>query len=92
MAKYSMMNNPNISRTAGASKEQEQLIRQMYLALDPVGYANSTRMILNAEFDASLLEGITVPTLVLAGDEDPALPACRFIHRKDRWLPVGGDP
>ena len=82
VAKYSMMNNPNISRTAGAGKEQEERIRQMYLALDPVGYANSTRMILSAVFDASLLEGITVPTLVLAGDEDPALPACRFIHEK----------
>ena len=82
VAEYSMKNNPNISRTAGSGQDQEDRIRQMYLALNPVGYAHSTRMILNAVFDAGLLEGITVPTLVLAGREDPALPACRFIHEK----------
>jgi pimeloyl-ACP methyl ester carboxylesterase len=54
----------------------------MYLALNPVGYAHSTRMILNAVFDASLLEGIKAPTLVLAGQDDGALPACCFIHER----------
>ena len=39
-------------------------------------------MILNAVFSASLLEGIEVPTLVIAGQEDGALPACHFIHEK----------
>ena len=82
VAEYSMKNNPNISRTAAAGKEQEDHIRQMYLSLNPVGYAHSTRMILNAEFDSSLLQRIDTPTLVLAGEEDPALPACRFIHEK----------
>ena len=82
VAEYAMKNNPNISQTASLGKEQENRIRHMYLALNPVGYAHSTRMILNAVFDASLLEGIEVPTLVLAGQEDGALPACRFIHEK----------
>ena len=82
VADYSMKNNPNISRTAGAGEEQKERILQMYLSLDPVGYANSTRMILNAVFDARLLEGIKTPTLVLAGQEDGALPACRYIHEK----------
>ncbi len=82
VAEYAMKNNPNISQTASLGKEQENLIREMYLALNPVGYAHSTRMILNAVFDASLLERIKVPTLVLAGQEDGALPACRFIHEK----------
>ena len=82
VAEYAMKNNPNISQTASLGKEQENLIRQMYLALNPVGYAHSTRMILHAVFAASLLEGIKVPTLVLAGQEDGALPACRFIHEK----------
>ena len=80
VAEYSMKNNPNISRTAAAGKDEEDLIRQMYLSLNPVGYAHSTRMILNTVFDSSLLRGIDKSTLVLAGDEDPALPACRFIH------------
>ena len=81
VAEYSLKNNPNISRTAAAGEEGER-IRQLYLSLDPVGYAHSTRMILNAVFDYRLLEGINVPTLVLAGEEDPALAACRFIHEK----------
>ena len=82
VADYAIKNNPNISQTAALSEEHENRIRQMYQALNPVGYAHSTRMILNAVFDASLLEGIKAPTLVLAGQEDGALPACRFIHEK----------
>ena len=64
VAEYAIKNNPNISQTASLGKEQENRIRQMYLALNPVGYAHSTRMILNAVFDASLLEGIKAPTIV----------------------------
>ena len=82
VAEFAMKNNPNISQTASLGNEQENRVRQMYLALDPVGYAHSTRMILNAVFSASLLEGIAVPTLVMAGQEDGALPACHFIHEK----------
>lgn len=82
VAEFAMKNNPNISQTASLGNEQENRVRQMYLALDPVGYAHSTRMILNAVFSASLLEGIEVPTLVMAGQEDGALPACHFIHEK----------
>jgi len=82
VAEYCIKNNPNVSQTAALSKEQENRVRQMYLSLDPAGLAQSTRMISNAVLDASLLEGITVPTLVLAGQQDGALPACRFIHEK----------
>ncbi len=81
-ADYSMKNNPNISRTAGSGEVLKERILQMYLSLNPVGYAHSTRMILDAVFDAGLLEAIKTPTLVLAGQEDPALPACRYIHEK----------
>ena len=82
VAEFAMKNNPNISQIASLGNEQENRVRQMYLALDPVGYAHSTRMILNAVFSTSLLEGIEVPTLVMAGQEDGALPACHFIHEK----------
>ena len=82
VAEYCIKNNPNVSHTAALGKEQENRIRQMYLSLNPVGLAHSTRMISNAVLDASLLEGIRVPTLVLAGQQDGALPACRFIHEK----------
>ena len=82
VADYSMDNNPNISRTAGLGEVLRDRILQMYLSLNPMGYANSTRMILNAAFDGEWLEGIKVPTLVLAGQEDGALDACRYIHEK----------
>jgi pimeloyl-ACP methyl ester carboxylesterase len=82
VAEYSMENNPNISHTAEQGAEQREAIRQMYLSLNPVGYAHSTRMILNAVFDSLQLEGIKTPTLVLAGRQDPALSPCRFIHEK----------
>ena len=84
VAEYAIKNNPNISQTASLGKEQENRIRQMDLALNPVGYAHSTRMILNAVFDASLPEGIKAPTIVLAGLDDGALPARRFIHERIR--------
>ena len=72
----------NPRRTAGLGETLKERILQMYLDLDPVGYAHSTRMILNAVFDGGLLEGIKAPTLVLAGREDGALDACRYIHEK----------
>ena len=81
VADYSMNNNPMISRTASLGRDMADRIRLMYRSLDPVGYANSTRMLMNAVFDSSLLRAINKPTLVLAGDEDPALSACRFIHK-----------
>ena len=58
VAEYAMKNNPNISQPTSLGKEQENLIRQMYLALNPVGYAHSTHMILNAVFDASFTRGV----------------------------------
>lgn len=82
VADYSMKNNPNINRSTAQGEEQEQRIRQMYLSNSPVGYAHSTRMLLNAVFDAKLFESIKTPTLVLSGQEDPALPACRYIHER----------
>ena len=54
----------------------------MYRALDPAGYAHSTRATVYASFDPDLLKGIRIPTLVLAGAKDPALEACKLIHSK----------
>ncbi len=83
VADYSIRHNPNISRTAKSGPEGERAVREMYAALDPVGYAYSTlATTVNAEFDPNLLMKIRVPTLVLSGDEDPALEACKLIHSK----------
>ena len=83
VADYSIRHNPNISRTANSGPEGERAVREMYAALDPVGYAHSTlATTVNAEFDPNLLSRIHTPTLVLSGDEDPALEACKLIHQK----------
>ena len=39
VADYSIRHNPNISRTANSGPEGERAVREMYDALDPVGYA-----------------------------------------------------
>lgn len=81
-AEYSIKNNPNVTSSVASGSDQEDRIRRMYLALNPVGYAHCARMLMDTVFDSGLLQNIDFPTLVLAGDKDPALPACRFIHEK----------
>ena len=81
---YSMKNNPNITSSPVTGNAQQERLRRMYLSLNPVGYAHSVRMLLNSVFDSSLLHGIDTPCLVLAGDNDPALADCRFIHENIR--------
>ena len=82
VADYAIKHNPNISRTAQSGPEGEKAIREMYRALDPVGYAHSTKATVYPSFDSDLLKQIRVPTLVLSGSEDPALEACKLIHDK----------
>lgn len=82
VADYSIRHNPNISRTANSGPEGERAVREMYAALDPVGYAHSTIATVHPEFDSNILSAIRAPTLVLSGDEDPALEACKLIHEK----------
>ncbi len=82
VAEHSMRSNPNISRTAESGPAARQRILDMYRALSAHGYAHSTRMILNSEFDGAILGTINSPTLVLAGDEDSALASCRYIHQQ----------
>ena len=82
VADYSIRHNPNISRTANSGPEGERAVRDMYRALNPVGYSHSTLATVHAEFDPNILSAISAPTLVLSGDEDPALQACKLIHSK----------
>ena len=84
VAEYSIKHNPNVTSSPVRGKNLEERLRRMYMSLNPVGYAHTCRMLLRDAFDSSLLERIDAPTLVLAGDKDPALPACRWIHGKIR--------
>ena len=82
VARHSMDDNPNISWRAERDPEAAKGIMNMYLALDPVGYAHSVRALLDAASITDRLQEIRVPTLVLVGAEDPALPAARLTHEK----------
>ena len=80
--RYAIEANPNMAGRARQGPEAAKGIMEMYQALDPTGYAHSIRAILDAESTADRLSQIQVPTLVLAGEEDPALPAARLTHEK----------
>ena len=82
VAEYSIKHNPNVTSSPGRGKSHAERVRRMYMSLNPTGYAHNCRMLLRDGFDSSLLEGIDTPTLVMAGDKDPALPDCRWIHEK----------
>ena len=90
VAEFSIKHNPNVTSSPVRGKNHAERLRRMYTSLNPVGYAHNCRMLLRYAFDSSLLEGIETPTLVMAGDKDPALPACRWIHEKISGVPAGG--
>lgn len=47
-----------------------------------VGYANTVQAILDSDSITDRLPQIKVPTLVLVGDEDTALPAAHVTHER----------
>ena len=81
VADYCIHANPNLKTQAESGPEALDGLRQMFLALNPTGYANTIRAMLGDVFPVERLEGITAPTLVLVGEEDPALEAARLCHK-----------
>ena len=82
VAKYAMINNPNIAGRVKKGPAAEQQVLHMFLALNPKGYANAVRASLAAESITDRLAQIKIPTLLLVGEEDPALPAVKLTHDK----------
>jgi pimeloyl-ACP methyl ester carboxylesterase len=82
VADYSIQSNPNLRTQAEAGPEALEGLRQMFLDLNPTGYANTIRAMLEPDFPTEKLSEITVPTLVLAGDQDPALEPARLTHAR----------
>jgi pimeloyl-ACP methyl ester carboxylesterase len=80
VADYVIKSNPNLRTQAEASPEARQRLRQMFLDLNPSGYANTIRALIEGTFPADRLSAIKSPTLVFVGEEDPALEAARLIH------------
>jgi pimeloyl-ACP methyl ester carboxylesterase len=82
VADYVITANPNLRTQAEASPEARQRLRQMFLDLNPTGYAHTIRALLEETFPTERLSTLTMPTLVLVGDEDPALEAARLTHQQ----------
>ena len=82
VADFSIETNPNLSTQAGAGAEAVQGLRQMYLDLDPKGYANTVRSMLVSDFPTEKLADLTMPTLVMVGEHDPARNAAQLTHTK----------
>ena len=50
--------------------------------MNPIGYANTMRTLPERIFPTEQLATLTMPTLVLVGEEDPALEAAKLTHDK----------
>jgi 3-oxoadipate enol-lactonase len=82
VADYVITANPNLRTQAEATPEARQRLRQMFLDLNPTGYAHTIRALLNETFPTERLSTLTMPTLVLVGDADPALEAATWTHQQ----------
>ena len=80
VGRYSIREVDSFVGRAARGPEAVEGIMEMFRALTPHGYTYSIEALDQAPvFDYRLSE-ITVPTLCIAGDEDPALEDVRFIH------------
>ncbi len=82
VADYAIKANPNLSTQAQGGAEALQSLRQMYLDLDPMGYTNTIRAMLEHDFTTESLRKIKAPTLVLAGEQDPSRAPAYLTHTK----------
>lgn len=82
VARYAIEANPNMAGRATKGAEAAKGIMEMYVGLDPVGYAHSVWAIINDDSITDRLSEIRLPTLVLAGQDDPAFPAAKLTHER----------
>ena len=82
VADYAIETNPNLKTQAEVSPEARERLRRMFLNLNPTGYANSIRTLIEETFPTERFSTIKMPTLVLVGEADPAIEAARLTHEK----------
>ncbi len=82
VADYVITANPNLRTQAAGSPEARQRLRQMFLDVNSTGYAHTIRALLTETFPPERLSILSMPTLVLVGDEYPALEAARLTHQQ----------
>ncbi len=75
VAEFFLANSPAYRLFAAKSPANEARLHDMIKSINPIGFANTLRSMLVAETTTQDLRRITSPTLVLAGDKDPAMKA-----------------
>ena len=82
VADHAIAASPNIAGRVRQGPEAVRAIRKVIVANSPIGYANTVQAILDSDSITDRLPQIKVPTLVLVGDEDTALPAAHVTHER----------
>ena len=82
IAEYCFRANPNVMSRARSSDDAAQALKDMFLGLNPTGYANTVRAMIESDFPTERLSEITAPTLIIAGELDPAHEAALLTHAK----------
>ena len=81
-ATYFLANNPAYRLFAGDTAENRERVHDMIATTNPVGFANTLRAMLKPDSTPEDLERIVAPTLVMAGELDPAMAAIRATHER----------
>jgi pimeloyl-ACP methyl ester carboxylesterase len=82
MAEFAIASNPNVAGRLKLDPTARKEIFDYYRMLTPIGYANALRALLQMDYITDRLVEITVPTLLVCGDEDPSLGPMREIQRR----------
>jgi len=82
MAEFAIASNPNVSGRIKLDPSARQEIFDYYRMLTPIGYANALRALLQMDYITDRLPEISVPTLLVCGDEDPSLQPMRLMEKK----------
>jgi pimeloyl-ACP methyl ester carboxylesterase len=82
MAEFAIASNPNVAGRLRLDPGARQEIFDYYRKLTPIGYANALRALLQMDYITERLPEITVPTLLICGDEDPSLEPMRVMEKK----------
>jgi pimeloyl-ACP methyl ester carboxylesterase len=82
MAEFAIASNPNVAGRLRLDPGARQEIFDYYRKLQPIGYANALRALLQMDYITERLPEIAVPTLLICGDEDPSLEPMRVMEKK----------
>jgi 3-oxoadipate enol-lactonase len=82
MAEFAIASNPNVAGRLRLDPGARKEVFDYYRMLTPIGYANALRALLQMDYITDRLSEITVPTLLVCGDEDPSLGPMREIQKR----------